>query len=201
MDGKIVDAPLEVPVKVLAIDNAADGACEGSFDLDLAGPALRYRLASEAGQEWDLIAQIPGLPSEQFAVGEQVDLWVAASYDITLFPSLQQTVVLARNERPLLFLARTETFSGSLPSLFRFGIELELGAQQCVQYKTLCSRVRVHDLNVRFAGHDVSVRCGSTAQVGELSFTVGDNRKPVSDGTCDSKAIVHVGGFTHRAVE
>lgn len=195
--GEIVTAAIEARVTVLAIEDGADSAC-GGYLSDPATPGVRYRLASADGQAWDFVAHIPQLPSDQVEVGDELDLVVAANEDHGhLYTTSQQTIVLAHDEVPLVFVA---TSVGGIPDFSRFGIDLEHEAARCIRSSSPCS-MRVHDLSVRFADQDALMRAGSTVALKNLTFTFGDLSHPIPNGFCDAKSNLQVGGFARPPAE
>lgn len=212
--GALVATSMRASVTVVAVDDGMAPDCE---DLpEPAPPSLAHRLVvqSGGGEQFSVVLRYPGLPPDLVNVGDTLDFELTTTQRTFFFPQLDQVFVLSRNARIVIFGARlgmepTSYFLGPsqsdrlLPMLGAYGVTVSDGGvssnlpgsfEDSQVYLNPCG-TRTHRVLVTVAGQTTEVDSGSTARIGQLSFSSFEFVERIDGGMCDAQSITRMGGF------
>ncbi|HMF43659.1 MAG TPA: hypothetical protein VKQ32_23455 [Polyangia bacterium] len=199
-DAALVTTAAAAQVTVISADNCASAMCAwtdpfipGATISDTSMATARFVVAA-GSQQWTIYLNLPGVPGDLVQIGDVFDMTIDASVDQTVYDSVNQTIVLARGGKLVLFASwRGSAMGPPLPSLELYGIGLSDVGPACE--RSIGCMDLPHAVRVDNETGTAVARVGQTVQVGTLSFTNGRTLS-YPDTNCDSKAWAQVGGFT-----
>ena len=193
-DGTSVAASMTAAVTIASVTSCAAQACGAS----VSASASRVVVTGGASAQWTLFLNVPGLPANLLQPGDAFDLTIDAAMDTILYPTLNQTVVLSRAGKLILFGTRMSKFGvAPLPTnLGSFGLSFQDQGAVCDDGATVNCRRRAHAVRISFGSAKADVVEPATAQVGSLSASVAAFEELRDTGNCDTKADAIIVGFT-----
>lgn len=191
-----VEAPLTAAVTVTGIVACTSVRCPPPTTT----AATRFTLAGTPGQQWLLYLRNTAMPPDAIKVGDTFDLTVDASVDTTLYRTVDQTIVLARDGSVMALAASLQHFfRPSVPDLRPFSIAAIDEGALCQDPIGGGCIPRRHTMRVSM-GSDASILLndGQTKQIGDLSFTLGRFSELADPGSCDTKSPTAMAAFRLR---
>ena len=128
---------------------------------------------------------------------------LTAAGDGLFWKTVDQTIVLTRADKLVLFVASLSIGKSRLPDLSKDGIRLTDAGVVCeVPVQLVLGRCgfRRHAVRVTWEGAEAQVSPSMSATLGELHFTNSGVDDATSTGACDAKSSSVVGGFVAAAV-
>jgi hypothetical protein len=160
---------------------------------------IRVKAAADA-REWTLYLLIPAMPADFIKVGDAFDMHIDAKRQggVTANPTTDQTLVLARAGKAIVFATDMQVMSGGppLPDLLPFGIAVSDAGTTCETTSGSCDG-RSHALRVSVATDaSIVLAAGQTGAIGGLSITnAGLNEFLHNRPNCDRKSSTRFAGF------
>jgi hypothetical protein len=196
-DGKPIEADASGAVTVASVDSCSAGTCP-SIDLGVSlDQATRIGLTAGDGRSWTAYLRDTAMPSDYIKVGDPFDLTIAAAAETTFYRTFDQTMVLARDGKVIVFAASLQRFFGlSVPNLRAFDMAVLDEGAYCQSFVSFGCLPRPHAARVSMAT-DASIVLypGQTKAIGGLSITNGNFTENVDTGSCDAKSRTAIAGF------
>jgi hypothetical protein len=200
-DGKAIETAISAAVTVTSVDSCTTVSCASSLPSSLLPTdpmTSRIGLTASAGGSWTLYLRNSAMPSDYIKVGDTFDLTVDAALNQTLYGTVDQTVVLARNGDLLVFAASLQRFYRlALPDLRAFDTAVLDEGAFCQSPSFFGCIPRPHTTARVSMATDASIllRPGETGRIGDLSFTNGEFTELADTGNCDSKSRTQIAAF------
>jgi len=192
-DGTPVAASMTAAVTIASVTSCAGQAC----GVGASASASRVVVTGGVSAQWRLYLDVPGLPVNLLQPGDAFDLTIDATMDTIFYPTLNQTVVLSRAGKLILFGARMSKFGvAPLPTnLGSFGLSFQDQGAVCDDQAIVNCRRRAHAVRISFGSATADVVEPATAQLGSLSVSVAAFEELRDTGNCDTKADAIIVGF------
>jgi hypothetical protein len=204
-DGMAIATNTTAAVTVTAVDSCATVSCPSQW-IPISGStgvgptvdssATRFVLTAADTRTWILYLRNTDMPSDLIKVDDAFDMTIQARVDPTLYPTLNQTIVLAQGSSLKVFASDQNGFGPPpLPKLEAFGVAVtDVGALCQVETAFGCVP-RPHAVKVVTGTESATIAPGASTRIGGLSFTNGGFLELKDTGNCDSKGQTLMAGF------
>jgi hypothetical protein len=158
------------------------------------GTTLVQLESTDGEQRWDLVLRMPGFSAEHIQVGDLIDFSLQAAWTRGLQGERAQTVLLARDNEPLLFASESTALRLPIPEFGTDQIGLTDEGATCFVAGPIDCRWRRHRGEMRIGDTSAPITPGESIDLGDWKVTMDRFDEAVIGAFCDSVSTTEIAG-------